>query len=52
MKNIFKNVTGLLSSKENDDRYSTPATRQYFFRYVREFPSLHPMRMSREFPPT
>ena len=52
MKNIFKNVTGLLSSKENDDRYSTPATRQYFFRYERKFPSLHPMRMSREFPPT
>ena len=35
MKNIFKNVTGLVSSKENDDRYSTPATRQYFFRYER-----------------
>jgi hypothetical protein len=35
MKNIFKNVTVLLGSKETDDRYSTPATRQYFFRYER-----------------
>ena len=35
MKNIFKNVSELLNGKESDQRYSTPATRQYFFRYER-----------------
>ena len=35
MKNIIKNVSDLLNSKEPGDRYSTPATRQYYFRYER-----------------
>ncbi len=35
MKKIIKNVTELFHSKEGDNRYSTPATRQYFFRYER-----------------
>ncbi len=35
MKNIIKNVSELLTNKESGDRYSTPATRQYFFRYER-----------------
>ena len=35
MKNIIKNVSELLNNKEPGDRYSTPATCQYFFRYER-----------------
>ena len=35
MKNIIKNVSELLNNKELGDRCSTPATRQYFFRYER-----------------
>ncbi len=35
MKNIIKNVSELLNNKEPGDRYSTPAIRQYFFRYER-----------------
>lgn len=35
MKNIFRNVSNLLSNKEADERYTTPATRQYYFRYER-----------------
>ncbi len=35
MNTIFKSVTELLNGKESDKRYSTPATRQYFFRYER-----------------
>ena len=35
MKNIIENVSELHNNKEPGDRYSTPATRQYFFRYER-----------------
>ena len=34
MKNLFKNMSELLSGHANSERY-TPATRHYFFRYER-----------------
>ena len=35
MKYLLKTVSDRLLNKGYDERYSTPATRQYFFRYER-----------------